>query len=167
MTGKTHLLVGACTGVVAATCVASNSPLIFGLTITATCIGSIIPDIDNEKSIIGNKIKIFSTIINKISGHRGITHAPLLLLAFYVLIFFLLNLNGLGSYIPVLQGYAIGYASHLCLDILTKGGIPLLYPFSKKRMHILQIKSGGIAEFLIVCSLISILILVAFLMLCK
>ena len=166
MTGKTHLLTGVCAGVLTAASIASDNAIMFGLTITATCMGSIIPDIDNEKSMVGSNIKILSKLINKISGHRGFTHAPLLLAVFFIAMYYVMKHYQFEYYMPVLYGYTIGYTSHLLLDMLTKNGIPLLYPFLKKRTHIFNIKSGGIAEFLILCGLLVIIIASLFLFLC-
>lgn len=46
-------------------------------------------------------------------------------------------------------GLALGMASHLLMDALTVSGIPLLWPFTKKKFHILSLKTGqheGIAQ---------------------
>lgn len=39
-------------------------------------------------------------------------------------------------------GIFIGYLSHLFLDSLTTTGVPFLYPFSVKKFHILNLKTG-------------------------
>ena len=41
----------------------------------------------------------------------------------------------------------LGITSHLVLDSLNPGGIPVFFPFSKKRRHIAKIKTGSKAEF--------------------
>ena len=40
------------------------------------------------------------------------------------------------------MGYIVGFTCHLMGDILTKGGIPFFYPFSKKRVHLTGAESG-------------------------
>ena len=162
MTGKTHMLIGTCTGIITALTIGTDNAAIFCGTIASTVIGSLIPDIDNPKSTFGSKTFFTSNIINKMFGHRGITHAPIILLIFSVGLLFVLNSFHMESYIPILYGYTIGYISHLLLDALTKAGIPLFYPISKKRFHLLNIKSGGIAERLIVVGIILLLITVIF-----
>ena len=37
-------------------------------------IGSVLPDIDEENSYIGNRFKLFSIVISSLIKHRGITH---------------------------------------------------------------------------------------------
>ena len=81
MTGKHHLIAGTVTGACLATSavVAGNANyLIVGGAVLTTMIGSLFPDIDSSTSKLGSKMKITSTIINKLFGHRGFLHSPLL-----------------------------------------------------------------------------------------
>lgn len=39
-------------------------------------------------------------------------------------------------------GIFVGVISHLLLDFITKAGIPLLYPITKKKMHIIGLTTG-------------------------
>ena len=77
------------------------------------------------------------------------------------------NKFNLGLYKPMLFGYITGYTSHLLLDFLTKAGIPIFYPFSRKRYHLLSIKSGGIAELMITITILGLLTVLAFIIFCN
>ncbi len=66
--------------------------------------------------------------------HRGVTHS-----------LFALGLVSLGArYVSplVLPYVALGYGSHLLLDLLTVWGIPVLWPV-KRRFRVLKISTGG------------------------
>jgi inner membrane protein len=145
MKGRTHLIAGAGTGL-SLLILSIDEPTIGIAAGALSILGSIAPDIDNRKSIIGNKMKITSTVTNKIFGHRGITHTPALLLAMFLIGVVALVMTDSWKYFPVLCGFAVGYASHLFLDMLTKGGIPLLFPFSRKRINLTPFKTGGFFE---------------------
>ena len=88
MNGQTHKLGGLCTGIVTSSLLvqdlsSSKQILLAGILISGSLIGSLIPDIDHRQSKIGKKIKITSFIVNKLCGHRKLTHAPLL----YIVLF--------------------------------------------------------------------------------
>ena len=73
--------------------------------------------------------------------HRSFSVAPVVLALSGV--FFLVSGNGIDSFFNLLlSGVTLGYASHLFLDFLTVGGIPLFYPLTKKTYHLLKMKSG-------------------------
>lgn len=42
----------------------------------------------------------------------------------------------------IATGALLGYLSHLLLDSLNRAGIPLLYPFTKRKFHIACLKTG-------------------------
>lgn len=58
-----------------------------------------------------------------LSNHRTFTHSFLAMLLFTIAIG-IVNLN-------IIPFYLIGYFSHLCLDLLNKKDVPLLYPIKK------------------------------------
>ncbi|QJC28446.1 metal-dependent hydrolase [Enterobacteriaceae endosymbiont of Plateumaris consimilis] len=97
--------------------------------IPASIITCLLPDIDHPKSFLGNKIKIFSYIISKIFGHRGFTHS---LLSLIIIIIFLNYYSFNIIPIDIKIGFIIGYSSHICSDMLTPYGVPLLWPYKKK-----------------------------------
>ena len=163
MRGSTHLIVGAAAGVAATLSIPTEDTKVKIGIFTATLLGSLFPDIDNAQSKLGRKVKPLSIILNKLFGHRGFIHSPcLLLLLIFTGIFYLFVWEA-WNYWPVVAGFAIGFISHIILDAITKGGIPFLYPFSKKRYNFTIIKTGGIGEaifvggFLLGCGAISVI----------
>ncbi|SER33304.1 inner membrane protein [Gracilibacillus ureilyticus] len=136
MTGKTHLMGGIASTVVAAQ-FTNYDPALF---ITAGAIGSLIPDICHGGSKIGRKLPMLSKIINKLFGHRTFTHSML----FLVLIGYVLTL--ITSNESVIFGVILGMVSHLLLDASTKNGIKLLYPSALTFRFPVTAKTGGSAE---------------------
>ncbi len=93
-----------------------------------------LPDIDNRKSTIGK----FFPLIGITSTHRGFFHTPLATLCFWLLV---RSLTG-----PVIgSAFLAGYLSHIALDSLSKKGIALFFPLSKKRLRG-PIRVGSAAE---------------------
>lgn len=154
MDGKTHRTAGICTGLV----IASNYMLIepYSLYKAVPCValvagstlGSLLPDIDHPDSMIGRKVKPISIMLNKGLGHRGIMHSPFIYMLIFMLFSILIESQVSGMYLKtILMSFMIGLLSgtfsHLFLDILTIGGIPLIYPFTKKKIRIFKFKSGS------------------------
>lgn len=165
MRGRTHLIVGTAAGVATALAVPVEDDMMRLGIFAATVVGSLFPDIDNTQSKLGRKIKPISIILNKLFGHRGFVHSPCnLILIFAAAIIFMAVFENF-TYLPVLIGFSIGFITHMILDAITKGGIPFLYPFSKKRYNFTIIKTGGIGEalflgvFLLACGAISIVVI--------
>jgi len=80
--------------------------------------GSLLPDIDNPKSKVGRN----APLIGWFFEHRGIFHSvfPLILL---VCLTFVTNWDWF--LVPV----SVGYGSHLFIDLFTKKGLRIFYPF--------------------------------------
>ena len=90
-------------------------------------IGSLMPDIDEPHSYIGNKLKIFSVIISAFVKHRGFTHFLIVPLLIAIGSYFVINK---GMQITLL-GLAWGILLHDAGDMLTKGGVKgFFFPFS-------------------------------------
>lgn len=89
-------------------------------------IAAILPDADYPKSWIGYQLGSVSEDLNRIFGHRSFFHSLLALMLFGALLY------------PVLWIWleepddwlaaVIGYGSHLFADMMTLGGVQLLYP---------------------------------------
>ena len=172
MLGKTHKLGGFCTGIIVSTAYLNNNFTthnleMAGLFIAGCTLGAMIPDIDHKGSTISNKNlanKLISNIVS-LFGHRGITHSPFL----YILLTFIINLickdlnnkNIFFIYI-FLMGCMIGAFSHLFLDFLTKGGIPLFFPISKRKYHLLPLKTGKCDSFICFLLIIGTIAFVVF-----
>ena len=117
-------------------------------------IGSLVPDIDNARSTLGQKLGPISKGIQHLAGHRTIFHSLLglvltgavvwgaqfglgwlLLQAGYVETAHALNVDlppqewvASGAGIAFL-GLLVGYFLHLVADSLTEGGVPWLFPW--------------------------------------
>lgn len=92
-------------------------------------VGTLFPDIDHPKSILGRLLKPLSSWINKQYGHRTVTHSLAMLLG-TTFLFALVESQVAGSTrLAIIFGFA--YFSHLVLDMLTLMGVPILWPFSK------------------------------------
>lgn len=95
---------------------------------------TLLPDIDNRKSTIGR----FFPLIGITTTHRGFFHTPLATLLFWLLV-----RSFAGSIIG--SAFLAGYLSHIALDSLSKKGIALFFPLSKKRLRG-PIRVGSAAE---------------------
>ena len=136
MTGKTHITGGIAASLAFAQ-ITNYEPVIL---IGAGVIGALIPDICHGGSKIGRSFPVLSKIINTLFGHRTFTHS----LLFLVLMAALMN-----AFIPnesVSAGILIGMASHLLLDMATKNGIKLLFPFKITIRFPITARTGGAAE---------------------
>ncbi|MEJ5154282.1 metal-dependent hydrolase [Gluconobacter wancherniae] len=76
MTGRSHLLIGGFT-VLCAMRWHFLTPEPFS--VVAALFGSVLPDIDTERSIVGARCKPLSRLIARTFGHRGMTHSGVLL----------------------------------------------------------------------------------------
>lgn len=110
---------------------------------------SIFPDIDKSSSKIFKKLKPFSYLA-AILGHRKIFHTIYFPMALFLTLF-LLDQKLIG--LAVITGYLL----HLLLDLITKKGINLFYPLSKKRIKGF-IKVGSFIENLVFVVLIVLII---------
>lgn len=179
MTAATHRLGGAAAGMALSAWLPVNiaeGMLLVGMAV----LGSIIPDIDNPHSSISYKwrgvswiVTISQTLIHGVShlfpkkqaayirsliGHRGFTHS---LFSVAILTAGSLSwsawagLAQVGYYMAV--GLAGGMLSHIVFDMLA-GGVPLLIPFSTKRICLSHIKTGGVGEWIFRFNFILVLI---------
>lgn len=87
-------------------------------------------------------IVIFTFIISifPLLKHRGWTHSLTMVLVFYLLLGFMDKVFGTNFSLFCVFSYLI----HLLGDIITKRGIPLLYPFIKRNFSIGTLKVGSL-----------------------
>ena len=117
-------------------------------------LGSILPDIDHPNSFISKKARITSFFASKAFKHRTTTHSLLVNLVFYTLLSSLIcrfDLPLKYCLIKFLNSLGIGIVSHILLDMLTVGGVAILYPITSKRYNLAKLnvnkgKSGIIKE---------------------
>lgn len=110
---------------------------------------SLLPDLDmpNSKASRYGINRLVAYPLNKLFGHRGFIHSPLLCIVITVLLYL--------CHCPVWlwAGFGLGFLSHLVLDSLNPSGIPWLWPY-KKRFHLLNIKTNTMPEYLVLTVLL-------------
>lgn len=177
MMAATHRLGGLAAGM--ALTVLLDAEPVYGAVLTGCAVlGSLLPDIDNRHSAISRKwrpagyavafgqgmIRFMSNLfpakqrryIRSLVGHRGLTHSlvPLILIPSAA------SGIGLAAGNPVYgcfaaAGLGAGILSHLLFDMLA-GGVPLLMPFSTRRITLAHMKTGGAAEWIFRMTLITL-----------
>ncbi len=99
------------------------------IAMTTMTVAAILPDIDQPKSLVGKALWPISITINRNYGQRTITHSGLALITTTLTIGFIEHLISGSTKLTLV--YCYSYLSHLILDMMTIGGVPLLYPFYK------------------------------------
>lgn len=102
---------------------------VFGIVLCGVALGSLLPDIDEPESYIGQRTLFISDGIKKLFGHRGASH--FLIVPFLILTVAIFSKGFLSL---LLFGVAFGYFFHIVGDMLTLSGIKnVLFPFGDKR----------------------------------
>lgn len=158
MLGPTHVLIGV-SAAVASGRFFGNVLDVFML--LALILGSLAPDIDGDGTITkpGRIFQVFlgwrvakaidtltqavAAILKGIFGHRGAFHAPVVGGALCATAYYYEN--------TFLLYFSLGYGLHLLADFFTKGGIPLLLPFSRKEFSGAPLRVGSKLELLVAC----------------
>ncbi|AMN30926.1 hypothetical protein BFS06_11995 [Clostridium perfringens] len=136
MNYNAHRIGGVCFGIVSSCLIYQTPPTeeklaLSIILISGAYVGSLIPDLDHPKSYLGKKFKTLSNTLNKLFGHRGLTHTPIMYFIFSAILYLIsvfIHGNTQIIYTQFAIGLSLGYLSHLFMDSLTKAGIPLLYP---------------------------------------
>lgn len=84
---------------------------------------SMLPDVDHTKSLIGKIFFPISKWLNRMYGHRTITHTFLFLFASTLLVSLIFN----DKNITIV--FFLAFFSHLLFDMMTIQGVPLFFPF--------------------------------------
>lgn len=142
MLGKTHLAFGTAIGLGTFYFANENGMDMSMVVIPVTMVASLLPDIDKANSKLGRKVKPISNRLEAM-GHRTFTHSLLFLVITSLVLFRLVDSYNLP--IEFLYGVILGVLSHFITDMMTKQGIPLLYPM-KKRYAIKLMKTGSLLE---------------------
>lgn len=140
MTYKTHITAGLLAGGFILSKLVD--PQIYLL--SASFLGSIILDIDEPKSYIGRRTKILSHILKFVLKHRGLIHSFLGAFLLSSILSGIVYNYGLNK--GLILFFIIGCLTHLILDLFSDEGVPLFYPFIKKRYKIKIFKTGGFLE---------------------
>jgi len=143
MNGRSHIVLGLACGITAAA--AGYVPFTFA-SLGMAALGSLTPDIDTERSMLGCRLPWLSRTLSRCVGHRTVTHAlavPLLLgLA-------AIHFGGMGLLRSAMGSFLIGYASHIAGDLVT-GGCWALYPISRNRISLWPYaRVGSLREYMV------------------
>ena len=143
MNGKTHIALS----IASAAAIGFDPlrlPAIATLALTA---GAVLPDIDHRygaavlRKPLPTPLRQLARIPSVIFRHRGPLHSlfvlPVILIAAQLL-----------DYLPHPFGLyiAFGCVTHILADMLTPSGVPLLWPFTRRRFIIPLVKTGGRIE---------------------
>ena len=121
-----------------------------GLFLIVLLFFSVFPDIDEKNSRVFKKLKPISYLA-VIVGHRNIFHTIYFPIGISIALFVVgQKLLGLAV--------LIGYLSHLFLDLLSKRGIALFYPLTKKGIKGF-IKVGSLFENIIFIALLILIVI--------
>ncbi|WP_121616653.1 metal-dependent hydrolase [Virgibacillus halodenitrificans] len=108
-------------------------------------LGSLLPDLDTPNSKLGRKLWPISFIISRFVKHRTATHSLLFITIVGAIGSFLCSVLDQSQFYAM--GLTIGTISHIAGDGLTNTGVPLLYPFMKKRFRTpLTFSTGSLRE---------------------
>lgn len=174
MTGKTHDLAAfvALLGVIAYSPVPGglNWPTVI-VAFGANFAGGLFPDIDQRTSDFWDNFRmgpfISRFVCKALGGHRNLSHSILGIFLTGWLLALLLDLIPVYTLIPITtqlvwDAFMIGVLSHVGMDLLTKAGVRLLWPFDLlfgiPPIKALRIETGEwVEEWLIVPGLILLL----------
>ena len=129
----------------------------------AVSVGALLPDIDHPQALLAQwkpagrggpfgvwrlvrPLVLPSLVVREALGHRGAMHSVLAGVAVCAAVEYgaiLLGAPGLG------RALAWGYAAHLVADMLTRRGVPLLWPFTRRRLAFprpITVRTGGFGE---------------------
>lgn len=122
------------------------------INIGALAVGSLLPDIDHPRSVIGKRHKVVSNVTRTAFGHRGITHSFIGIFVVYGLMLFFQK-NYLAPPTKWLPFWLIvGYLAHIIEDSFSSRGVHWTWPFfNKKRKQRLFIyyRTGSLSEYLL------------------
>ncbi|WP_347861599.1 metal-dependent hydrolase [Salimicrobium sp. PL1-032A] len=100
---------------------------------------------DTYREPLKTFVMLLLPILLMIRGHRKMTHSLFFLLFLVGYSYFVQWLLGLPWY--YFGGLVTGATSHLFADFITKRGIPLFYPFSKKHhSFFVTFRTGSVVE---------------------
>jgi len=83
-------------------------------------LGSVLPDVDSSRTLVGRILNPISYLIRSRFAHRTITHS-------WIPLLFLFNLY-LTTREHFVLFFLLGYISHIFLDMLNTSGVAFFYP---------------------------------------
>ena len=91
-----------------------------------------------------SKIKFVKENLKFMVKHRGLMHTLIIPGCLFAATYFI----GEPTFKILIKGLTIGYATHLLADLLTVRGCPIFFPFSKKNIRFMSIKTGSKNEYI-------------------
>lgn len=124
--------------------------------------GSYLPDIDQQRTHMGQKHKVASKVVNKVGGgHRGFTHTLVIPAILAALIWYVgtsLTQPLLASIVmSLLFGVEFGYVMHIFADLFNGKGCPLFWPLIKGKVHVMDLPSSGFAPYVFAIILLGLI----------
>lgn len=151
MTGRSHILLGATAWFCAMRWQIVTDDI---LSFSAGILGSVFPDIDTERSMLGARFKWLSRPLSRLLGHRGLTHSALFWAAMAVLV---TTSAGTMALHGPLGAFLLGVTTHIGADLPT-GGCQILAPLSRSRLALWPYaRTGGVGEYLLLLPMIGLL----------
>ena len=95
-------------------------------------------------------------ILTGLSSHRGFTHSILGFFMFSIITYSAFSKYELNH---MYIGFMIGYGLHLLADFFTNRGIKVFYPLKRNFKAPITIKTGGVAEYIIVLIAIGFIVM--------
>lgn len=133
---------GGCVGLQAAGVTPSPVVVFAGAAVAAAA--ALGPDLDHRRSIASRALPPVSWVVRRLFGHRGPTHYLVSAVLVGVAVGVLVALAAPGSW-WVGVAVAVGWVTHLLGDACTDAGVPLLGPWSTRRLGLwrpLRFKTG-------------------------
>ena len=140
---RSHALIGAAAGVAVAH--ATGASMLAGGIVAG--LAGLLPDIDHPHAAVGRMLPRWWHRLTP--GHRGPTHSLVWCLALAVLAY-------VGN--SALNGEPAGPLSHVLADGLTVAGVPLWWPFRRRRavfLGVLAFRTHSWAEALVVLAVVA------------
>jgi len=91
-----------------------------------------------------SKIKFVKENLKFMVKHRGLMHTLIMPACLYAATYFIKE----PTFKILINGLTIGYILHLLADLLTVRGCPIFFPFSKKNIKFMKIKTGSTGEYI-------------------
>lgn len=137
-----------------------NTNVIPTVAMLSAAVGSYLPDLDmkpmhysqGKKGIAKAGAKMTTKGVNALTGgHRGITHT--LLFPAIMLFLYAYTTQGLPRGLATTLGSVIfgcfgGWVLHIFADLFNGKGCPLFWPLMKSKIHIMDVPSEGIGQWI-------------------
>jgi membrane-bound metal-dependent hydrolase YbcI (DUF457 family) len=103
------------------------------LALVVLLLAALLPDLDNQASLLGRALPFLSRPLQKRLGHQQIWHTPAVAAGLALPGLPLLAVGGWQAWIAL----PLGFVAHLLVDLLSPQGVMLLWPLSRARHRVL------------------------------